>query len=504
MGEWIRKLFSDSVSQSAKQKGEDASNEQLRATRGSFRIDRSGSTRNGETELEDILDIRSAISGLLSSLLDVEDMPTLTEVLSRELPAIIPFDIGTLRWNSPDSGSEDPLYQVEDDFPESAEFIALGSILEGASDVRVQGPEGFQCDGTWSGHMDGICRARTMAGEPLLVRMHSGLIIPLNSRDGSIGVILLFSTREGAMDGKADDEEMRPIWNGIGSTLRRILGSIDAMDELQRTRELLNSSDELLVLWKEAGNLWEIDCNSRAESFIQKDRITPEMMEGPFFAPPGKEWDRAMSAWRKAFEEGGTDLVELKLVSVKGERIPHLCIFSPYQKDDDVLGVRMTGIPSDFLMRSMAMVRSEEPQVHHERVDLFSLIGEEICSLGEDRYGMEVQMEPPTGPLEISGHPMLRVAFRSLLERARELSLPGHAVSVGISTDIRGIKVSIKCKEIPTREEVHEDASGGGSGTKEKIQYARCIIELHGGSLDNGSKGGEGSMFRVMLPWSTH
>ncbi|MGA1866312.1 MAG: hypothetical protein ACMUFK_02460 [Thermoplasmatota archaeon] len=506
MGEWISRIFSDSVSQAEKKKGEDASNEKntREVPLRSFQMDRAGSASKGEEELEEVLDRGFIASRLLSALVDVDDIRSLTDILSRELPAIVPFDIGTLRWSDPECRLDGPLFQIEDDFPQSAEFVARGSILEGTRDAQVHSPNRADHLGMWSGKVDGVCRARTATGEPLLVRMHSGLVVPLYSREETVGMIILFSTREGVMDGVADDLSLKMIWDGIGSALRRLLGSIDAQDELQRIRELLNSSDELLVLWKEAGPLWEIDCNSTAERFIRRDQMTPEMMEGPFFAPPGKAWDLAMSAWRNAFEEGETNMVELELQSVDGDKVNYLCIFSPYEREKEVVGVRMTGVRSSFLLRFLSGPRLEETPGLLGRMDLCSLVKEEIGSIRENWSGTEVNMEPSMGSLEINGHPLVRIAFRSLLERAIELSPPGHAVSVRISTNIQGVDISIKNDEIPLRQGHSSNDPGNGTGALEKLQYAKGIIELHGGSLHEGSENTDGSMFRFILPWSVH
>ncbi|MBN1539611.1 MAG: HAMP domain-containing histidine kinase [Candidatus Thermoplasmatota archaeon] len=506
MGEWISRIFSDSASQTGKEKGEDTSNEtrSRKAPLRSFQMDRAESTSRGEDEFEDILDRGFTASRLLSALVGSDDIRSITDILSRELPAIVPFDIGTLRWSDPESRLDDPLFQVEEDFPQSVDFIAMGSILEGTMEVQVHSPDRTDNRGGWSGKMDGVCRARTTTGEPLFIRMHSGLVVPLYSREETVGMIILFSTREGVMEGVAEETSLKMVWDGIGSALRRVLGSIDARDELQRTRELLNSSDELFVLWREAGPLWEIDCNPTAESFIRRDGMTPEMMEGPFFAPPGKVWDLAMSAWRSAFEEEETNVVELELQSLEGDRVGYLCIFSPYEREKEVVGVRMTGVRSSSLMRFLSGPRLEEGGSLLCRMDLCSLVKEEIGSIIEKGAGTEVKMEPPVGPLEISGHPLLRSAFRSLLERAMELSPPGHPVSIGISTSIQGINISIKNDRYPLLEGFTATEFGDGTGTPDKLQYARGIIELHGGSLHEGSENADGSMFRVMLPWSVH
>ncbi|MGA1819393.1 MAG: PAS domain-containing protein [Thermoplasmatota archaeon] len=502
MGEWIRKFFSDSVSQSGIKKGEDASGPNVPVVGSSRATFRKGSRSTRNSELEDAVDIRTAISELLSSLIDSRDLGALSRVLEEGLPAIVPYDIGTLRWSRPDPSLEDQRFQMEDDFPESIDLIAKGSILEGSRDVQMQGPVHCEAGGIWSGHMEGVCRARTISGEPLMIRMSSGLVVPLFYDDDEIGVLLLFSTREGVLDLLGNEPSLQMVWKGIGSTLGRMVAAMELHEDLQRTRELLNSTEEILVLWREVDQLWEIDCNSNAERFFLRDAMTPEMMEGPFFAPPGKEFERAMDAWRKVLDTGETSIVELELLSVEGEKVLYLCLLSPYDPDGETVGVRMTGIRSGLVKNVLPELMGGRVGNGTEDVDVASLVEGIVREHREANCSQEVVLEQGTGACGIRVHPVLGRAVSTLLSHSARNSVQGRRLSVGMTSDVRGVTITILNDGGPS--DIREDRETGRENLDANFDLVTAygIVELHGGSIMNGGSDGNGGSFRISLPWT--
>ncbi len=347
MGDWIRKIFSDSLSFPEKKKGEGTSptsGSDGQSNRRTMVVPRSS---NDHVQNRDCCDRKSL--GLVVSLMDAKSIHSLIDTLSTDLSRIIPFDFGTLRWNPLDPQNDEWLLDMEDDFPESLDIIANDGVLAGSGSIELHGPVECDEDVIWSGEMDGTCRARTPNGDPMLIKLRSGLVVPLRKEDRNIGILSLFSTKEDGLSRFTRDPASMSIWNALGSVLGNIIEMDNTNSELRRTRELLDSTEDLLVLWKSTGSFWEIECNKQAEKFIDRNDVNPEMMEGPFFAPPGKEWERAMFVWKRAFSEGQTHQIDIELISPSGDQIPYMCTFSPYIVDGEITGVKMTGIETDSI-----------------------------------------------------------------------------------------------------------------------------------------------------------
>jgi signal transduction histidine kinase len=368
MGDWIRKLFSDSVSQTEKKKGEDASNmnrtqrsdrkRSIVVPKTSDNYPDSGTITEGEDNHDRSLKV-------ISSFFELNDINDLVKALASDLPTVIPFDFGTLRWNPLEGSADEWPGDVEDVFPESINFISRNSALAGTGSIELEGPLICSHDEIWSGGMHGICRARTLNGDPVLIKLHSGLVVPLRIKEKNIGTLSLFSAREEELSQINSDQYLPALWNGLGITLGRIIELDNIKSELERTRELLDSTEDLLVLWKSSGTFWEIECNSKAERFIIREDLSPEMMEGPFFAPQGKEWERGMFAWRKAFDEGQIYQLDLELVTPDGKAIPYLCTFSPYYVDGEILGVKMTGMETESIDKAVTSMGSSNKGYRH-------------------------------------------------------------------------------------------------------------------------------------------
>jgi len=155
MGDWIRKIFSDSVSFSGKQKGEGASSS--RGSDGPKGKRTMIVPRSGIDEISDPEDRNKRSMDLVVSLTGLREIPSLIGLLSKELPKILPFDFGTLRWNPLDTQNEEWPGEIEDDFPESMDFLANGGILSEEGSIEVFSQPGFLWKGgSWSRQLRGF------------------------------------------------------------------------------------------------------------------------------------------------------------------------------------------------------------------------------------------------------------------------------------------------------------------------------------------------------------
>ncbi len=341
MGDWFEKLIPDSVSSIAAS-------------------DQNWSEKGGKTERSSFIgpgldralpaDQKFDAVRLLSSISTTSTIEDLISALEKEMDRIIPFEIGSLKWgHNKISEDEWDLNMEEGEFLRTSHFIARGNILEGSEGFEIK--DEHECDHLdWSsGSVDRVCRARTRHGEPILLKLRSGLIIPLSYQDREIGVLSLFSSKSEALSTMENDLIAMEIWKVLGSTVGRIY-EMETMDrELERANELLDSSEDLLVIWKSYGSMWEIECNQKAEAFIRTWDMDPRFMDGPFFVPPGWERDRAKFAWKRALESSETYQMELPLVGPDGNNHSFLCTFSPFSRGDNMMGVKMTGVENSNL-----------------------------------------------------------------------------------------------------------------------------------------------------------
>lgn len=281
---------------------------------------------------------------IMERIMDSCDMDDLMKVIREDISLHLPYEMGTLKWKVPEDNIDDWGMDPGEEFSESRDFISNNYALTGASELNIE--DGIECqfNDPWIGGMDGLCRARTRAGDPVLIRLRSALVIPLHFRNERVGIMLLYSSKEAAFEGVSESNSLKMIWNTLGNMMGFIIEREDHLNESERTRKLLDSTEDLLVLWRRSGSLWEIESNRKADSFINRPELLPEMIEGPFFAPPGKEWERGMFAWTRAFENGEAYQVDLELVDIMGTNKPYLCTFTPYVENEERIGVMMTGI----------------------------------------------------------------------------------------------------------------------------------------------------------------
>lgn len=289
------------------------------------------------------------LADLSTSLMESETMEHFIDVLSNELKNMIDFDVGTIRWKPMDLNyDESSLEFQEDDLPEYRDFSARSNIVIGDDPVcadmdidPAMGTRFLDC-------FQGSYRAKTPIGDPVLIHLRSMIYVPLLYRSELIGTLQLFSAKE-RVSGEYQRKLMDPIWRMISASLGKVL-RLEAMKrERDRSRDLLDSTDDILVVWRNRDSVWEIDCNRKAEELIDLKDISPDMLDGPFFVPPGKEWERAVLAWDSTFDSGEPHQMDLHIKDRNGIDRSFLCKFRPFMEGENISGVRMTGVEMETL-----------------------------------------------------------------------------------------------------------------------------------------------------------
>ncbi|HEV8663546.1 MAG TPA: ATP-binding protein [Candidatus Methylomirabilis sp.] len=126
---------------------------------------------------------------------------------------------------------------------------------------------------------------------------------------------------------------------------------------------------------------------------------------------------------------------------------------------------------------------------------------------------VRLELEPPRGPLPLTGDPeMLESVFSNLLDNAVKFSPEGASVVVGVGADPRTLTVQVRDQGpgIPPEEvpRVFERFFRGREaaaarrvpGTGLGLHISKAIVEAHGGRIGVESRVGEGSTFTVTLP----
>jgi hypothetical protein len=84
--------------------------------------------------------------------------------------------------------------------------------------------------------------------------------VPLKYDSELIGTLHLFSSRE-RNTGNDIKKTMEPIWDLVSTSLGKVLKMEGMKRERDRARDLLDCTDDILILWKNKDSVWEIDCN---------------------------------------------------------------------------------------------------------------------------------------------------------------------------------------------------------------------------------------------------
>ncbi len=291
---------------------------------------------------------------MIKALATSRDSRDICMALSRYLPPLIPFDMGSLRWGSPGTAMEKDQYGSQgEDFSDDQEFTAGMGLFNSMDDLNLdlEVPDGSSMYNSRIrlGH---IHRGRTEDGRILSFEIGSTLVIPLTHDDDHIGTISLFSARSDGFN-DVDQELILDMGNTAANVLERILNVESTNADMKRQRSLSDSCRDLIITWKDTGTGWEVDFNSRVEEYLSRIDLNPEVLSGPFFVPPGDDLDRVNDAWSHTHNTGEETMVDLELQDRRGSGKPILCIFSPLIEEGDLLGVRMTGIEVEDLDRTI-------------------------------------------------------------------------------------------------------------------------------------------------------
>lgn len=281
--------------------------------------------------------------------MDCNSIDDLKKVLVTDLRNLIKYDMGSLRWVSLDPDEDSNTSELmEEEMDNSIDFSTSKAIRIG--DRPVCNDENLDSleETRYMDCFDSNYRARSEMGDPVLLSFRSAIFIPLRYRDDIIGALSLFSTNKRRSDPEIE-RIFLPVWSMIGKTLGRILETQSLKDDVKRSRDLLDGTDDLIILWRNTGSMWEIDCNGKAEDLMDIEGTSPDLMEGPFFVPPGREWERAFVAWTAAFQSGDSKEVGLDLRNKRNETVSYLCRFSPLVENGNLTGVRMTGVEMEML-----------------------------------------------------------------------------------------------------------------------------------------------------------
>ncbi len=289
---------------------------------------------------------------MIKALATSGDSREICMALSRYLPPLIRFDMGSLRWRSAGTTTERDLYGPHsEELSEIQEFAAGMGIFNSMDDLDLEVPDGSSMYNSRIG-LGHIHRGRTEDGRVLSFEIGSTLVIPLTNDDDHVGIISLYSARsDGFKD--ADQDLIQDIGNTTGNVLGRMLEVESTNAEIMRQRSLSDSCRDLIITWRNTGTGWEVDFNGKVEEYISTIDLDPEVLSGPFFVPPGDDLDRANDAWAHTHDTGEETMVNLELQDRRGVGKPILCIFSPLIEEGRLLGVRMTGIEVEDLNRTI-------------------------------------------------------------------------------------------------------------------------------------------------------
>ncbi|OYT45045.1 hypothetical protein B6U90_04160 [Thermoplasmatales archaeon ex4484_6] len=301
------------------------------------------STRYSSGAAAEEIDTHDQWLSLISSITSSGDVDSLCGALRENLGRTVMFDYGSLRWRPLDRNYDESMMEYpEDDMPYQKDFSNISGMVPFEECISFD-DEIPRSDGTeYIENCAFQLRLRTETGDPVRLPVRSMIRAPLRYEGQDVGRVLLFSSR-GMGISAGTRAFMDRIWEIAGNQLGQIL-RLEALErEKERLNDLIDSTDDLIIVWKMRDSIWEIDMNGPAEDIVKHHGLIPEMMEGPFFVQPGAEWERAMVAWRTAFESGEECQMDLDIEDPSGGRSSYLCRFSPIRTGNETSGVRMTG-----------------------------------------------------------------------------------------------------------------------------------------------------------------
>jgi len=173
-----------------------------------------------------------------------------------------------------------------------------------------------------------------------------------------VGVLTLMSSRSEAFHTDVVKATER-VWTVSACRLHDLLEREAIASDRDRARALLDSSEDLLAIWRYDGSVWEVDCNRRTEELMDMSGMGPDRMDGPFFIPPGPDLERADAAWKRTFSRGEASRVDVQLPDDAGRMRTYIFEFSPLMTDGSTTGVIMTGMDMERLASSIGSVEGE-------------------------------------------------------------------------------------------------------------------------------------------------
>ncbi len=294
----------------------------------------------------------------IPELLECKDVNIFCDVMVKHLGDMMDFDIGTLKWRPLDLNNEEgSLEYPEEDLPEQLEFTKRTNLVIGKASIYPDEEMVSDDSPSFIDDYSGSFRAKSAFGDPIMINLRSAIFVPLRYQGELIGRLSLYSS---SMKRSSDDlkDLLSPLWPTIGCALGRILEHHSMNIENDRTRDLLDSTDDILIIWRNRGDVWEVDCNRKAEELIDMREVSPDLMDGPFFVPRGKERERASIAWDSTYRSGESHQLDLELIDRSGEPRSFLCKFKPLINEGTVEGIRMTGVEMETLESGMRGLES--------------------------------------------------------------------------------------------------------------------------------------------------
>ncbi len=286
------------------------------------------------------------------ALFGCDDIDSIKDVLKRTMTDVMDFDVGRLSWRPLDVDLEDTGSEfISDDLPESFDFSLKDRIVVTNDPLCLEGPV-IECDDPlYQEGCKGTFRGKTPNGDPIVLNLRSSLSVPLEYRGERIGQLTLFSSSE-RRDANQHIGSLDPLWKALGHSLGRVLEIESLRKERDRSRDLLDGTDDILVVWRNKDSEWDINCNRKAEEMIDMQGVIPDMLDGPFFIPPGREWERAMNVWSSTFISGDPGQIDLQITDRNGCGRSFLCKFRAIREGDPegpIVGVRMTGVEMETI-----------------------------------------------------------------------------------------------------------------------------------------------------------
>lgn len=199
----------------------------------------------------------------------------------------------------------------------------------------------------------------------------------------------------------------------------------------------------------------------------------------------------------EAIEDGVTELSPSMVAVLRGQ------------------GARLVRLSED--LAAVTRAESGEAMLRFERIDVTELVDAAVLSATHPAQtaGLELQWEPPAGPVAITGdRQRLAQVLGNLLDNAVRHTAAGGTVTVRVQARDQGKSVvmtvadngeGVSSEHLPHlferfyRVDAARDRQRGGSGIG--LAIVKALVEAHGGTVVAASEGvGRGATFEITLP----